>query len=228
MTVCRCFGGARRSSSSHSSIVFLNCSSRGEDRTGVFHGRGTGETSASRTNRRAPGTYGRAPEPTAPRATNPAGSARTVLPWTTPPGIAPSRWPTATVPPHSAEWGGTKPEQPPNAPVGPCGRGRLRPENGASSKRQSQPVAFVAAYDPARGQVQVREPGQAESGQHAVHRSRVQAPQARDAGWSPAAQDADLDDPAFGAGRGSAGLAGSGWPSAGPWSARPGNAPRHV
>ncbi len=63
---------------------------------------------------------------------------------------------------------------------------------------------FVAAYDPAGGPVQVGEAGQAEAGQHAVHGRGHQVQQVCDAGRSPAAQDADLDDPALGAGRGAA------------------------
>ncbi|ODA73349.1 hypothetical protein APS67_002612 [Streptomyces sp. AVP053U2] len=66
------------------------------------------------------------------------------------------------------------------------------------------PLAFVAADDAAGGAVQVGEAGQAEAGQYPVHGRGHQVQQVGDAGGAPAAQDADLDDPAFGAGRGAA------------------------
>ena len=64
--------------------------------------------------------------------------------------------------------------------------------------------SFVASYDAAGGPVQMGQAGQAEAGQDPVHGRGHQAEQVGDAGRSPPAQDADLDDPAFGAGRGPA------------------------
>ncbi|GAA3239633.1 hypothetical protein GCM10020256_60910 [Streptomyces thermocoprophilus] len=64
------------------------------------------------------------------------------------------------------------------------------------------PVAFVAAYDAAGGPVQVRQAGQAVSGQHPVHGGGHQTEQTRDPCGSPTAQHADLDDPPLGTCRG--------------------------
>jgi hypothetical protein len=66
------------------------------------------------------------------------------------------------------------------------------------------PVAFVAADDVAGGAVQVAQPGQAVAGQDAVHGGGHQAEQAGDSGRSPPPLEPDLDDAAFGAGRGAA------------------------
>jgi hypothetical protein len=63
---------------------------------------------------------------------------------------------------------------------------------------------FVAADDPACGAVEVGEAGQAVAGQDAVDGGRVQPEEVGDTSRPPAAQDADLDDPALGACRGPA------------------------
>ena len=61
---------------------------------------------------------------------------------------------------------------------------------------------LVAADRAAGGAVQVGQAGEPVAGQDPVHGGRVEPQQVGDPGRSPAAQDADLDDPALGAGRG--------------------------
>ncbi len=65
--------------------------------------------------------------------------------------------------------------------------------------------ASVAAYDVAGRAVKIGSDGQAEPGQDPVHGRGRQVQQMSDAGRSPAPQDHDLDDPAFGACRRPAG-----------------------